>query len=83
MKYPVYSIRDTRANNFGFPQVDINDDTAERNFGYAMNGEGVMNFRPQDYDLYKIGEFDTLTGVFEPIGIPEFVVSGTTVLEKR
>lgn len=82
MKVPFYSIRDKLAG-FGYPTVDLNDQTARRNFAVAVNNPQVnsMSFAPGDYDLYKVGFFDTETGQILSLesGVPEFVVSGTSV----
>lgn len=82
MKYPVYCIRDSKV---GFqPQllIEQNDATAVRGFSYAINNEGLMNYSPKDYDLFKIGEFEIETGKFESI-IPENVCSGASVFEDK
>lgn len=47
MKVPFYSIRDKLAG-FGYPTVDLNDQTAKRNFAVAVNNPSVnsMSFAP-------------------------------------
>lgn len=78
MKYPLFSYRDSKVG-FGMPVVDQNDSAAIRGFSYAVNGrDGIMNFSPGDFDLYKIGVFDTEKGVIEG-QTPELVVSGSSV----
>lgn len=79
MRYPVYSIRDVQVG-FNNPMTDINDNTAKRNFTYAINNNSEMNFSAKDYDLYRIGEFDTVKGKLIPLDVPELVVSGQSVL---
>lgn len=80
MKYPLFSVRDTRVG-FNQPQTDISDKTAERNFAAAINNpnNGVMNFAPGDYDLYRIGEFDTDSGLIISEPVPVLIVSGASV----
>lgn len=79
MKYPIYSYRDSKVG-FGSPVVDQNDQTAVRGFAYAINGrDGIMNFQPGDFDLYKIGFFDSEKGTLESM-LPELVVSGSSVV---
>lgn len=79
MKYPVFSIRD-RHTGFMTPTVDYNENTAKRNFAKAINSEtGIMNFEPGDFDLYKIGEFDSETGNLVSENIPVLVVSGLSI----
>lgn len=79
MKLPIYSIRDVHVG-FMAPRIDSNDMTARRWFAFEINNrDGVMNFSPKDFDLYKIGEFEQETGqIFSCL--PELVVSGVNVL---
>ena len=67
MKYPLYCIRDIKV---GFqPQilVEQNDATAVRGFSFAVNNpEGLMNYSPADFELFKIGEFEVETGKIIP-----------------
>lgn len=78
-KYPVYSYRD-KSVGFGAPVVESNEYCAKRGFAMRVtNDPGVMGYAPSDFDLYKIGEFDTKTGLLDPC-TPQFVVNGATVV---
>lgn len=78
MIYPIFSYRDNKVG-FGAPIIDQNEAAGVRGFSYAVNAhEGIMNFSPADFDLYKIGTFDSEKGVIEAI-TPELVCSGTSV----
>lgn len=78
MKYPVFSYRDNKVG-FGMPVIDQNEAAAIRGFSYAVNGrDGIMGFSPADFDLYKIGVFDSEKGTIEGF-VPELVVSGASV----
>lgn len=78
MKYPVYSYRDQKVG-FMPPQCDQSDQSAVRGFSYAINGNnGMMHFSPKDFDLYKVGEFDTDNGTIEPC-TPVLIASGSSV----
>lgn len=80
MKFPVYSYRDSKVG-FGSPIVETNDQTAVRGFSFAMNNpQGMMNFAPGDYDLYKIGEFDPDKGILYSEDIPVMICSGASVV---
>lgn len=81
MTYPIYSIKDHKVG-FMSPTVDQNDSSAIRNFSYAINNGGIMNFSPNDFDLYKIGYFDDQKGNIEEI-LPELVVSGSSVYGEK
>ena len=78
MKYPVYSYRDVKVG-FMPPQCDQSDQSAIRGFSYAVNGNnGMMNFAPKDFDLFKVGEFDTDSGELIPC-VPVQIASGASV----
>lgn len=79
MIYPIYCIRDNKA---GFqPQilVEQNDASAVRGFSYAINNEGLMNYSPSDFELFKLGKIDTEKGIIFSINPPDLVVSGSSV----
>lgn len=80
MKKRYYSIRDVKAG-FMDLQPDVNDDTAKRNFAYAVNNVETIAFAPNDFDLYFVGEFDTNSGLFFPENIPVLVASGGEVFD--
>ena len=73
MNLGLYAMRDN-VQGFLIPQAYMNDATALREFQLLCNKkETVYGFRPSDFSLYKIGEFDTETGyvcscVLEVIG---------------
>lgn len=79
MKYPVYSIRD-KATAFMAPMVDVNEQSAIRNFAQAVNsGNGSLAFQPGDFDLYKVAEFDDQKGTLFPIEPIQFIVNGNNL----
>lgn len=79
MKYPVYSIRDNKVS-FAPPQVAENDAQMIRFFAMSVNNRNMpQNFAPADFDLYKVGFFDTANGVLEPLTPVELVISGPAV----
>lgn len=78
MKYPVYAVRDIKAG-FGAPEVSLNEGTMVRTFSQRINQEGsVLAFAPKDYSLFRIGDYDTDSGKFDPV-LPEFVIEGVDV----
>lgn len=81
MKQRVYAIRDKKAG-FLSPLVDVNDETAKRNFGFAVQrGDSMFLAFPDDYDLYFIGEYETESGEISPCK-PLFVCSARNFLLK-
>lgn len=78
----LYAIRDRKCG-FLPPTTDINDDTARRNFAYAvMSREPMFLAFPDDYDLYRVGEYDTDSGIVSSCP-PEHLVSAQSLLVKE
>lgn len=80
MEYVVFVMRD---NKVGFltPSFDLNEEVAKRNFAYALTNNQLMNFSPADFDLFKLGTYNTETGNFTLLEIPECVMSGYSVFK--
>lgn len=79
MMLNVYSIRDVRSG-FLTPTVDQNDYIAARNFANAiMESHGVLFTHASDFQLFRIGEFDTDKGVLVPAPVHELVSDGAEV----
>uniref|UniRef100_A0AAU8AZT9 Nonstructural protein n=1 Tax=Dulem virus 174 TaxID=3145651 RepID=A0AAU8AZT9_9VIRU len=81
MKFNVYSIRDVKTG-FLNPTFEVNDAVAMRNFSHAIQqSESVLFTHASDFDLYRIGEFDSSSGRIEPVDVPVFVSAGKDVLK--
>lgn len=81
MNMNLYSVRDVNVG-FNQPFVEVNDETAIRGFAYAVNNSDIMGFKPQDFDLYCVGTFDTDCGKIEPMYPAIMVIHGTEVFAK-
>lgn len=79
MTVNVYAVRDLVAKSFNQPWVDVNDEVAMRGFAQAINNNSIMGFRPADFQLYQIGEFDTEKGDLQPI-LPILLARGDDVV---
>ena len=78
----MFSIRDTKTG-FTPPTCDQSEQSAIRGFGFAVNNrEGVMNYAPKDFDLFKVGEFDSDTGEIVSC-MPEFIVNATSLIGEK
>ena len=74
MKLLLVAIRDAKVG-YMIPQAEQSEQTAIRNFGMLVNtGEGLMGYSPNDFDLYKVGEYDTDKGTIEAC-TPDLIVS--------
>lgn len=75
MKLNVYVMKD---NKVGFmqPTFDQTDAIAIRNFKYAITNNDFLNVNSSDFDLYKIGIYDSDSGIIDALSTPEFICSG-------
>lgn len=63
MIYGIYVIRDIKTGYMGLT-LDINDQSAMRNFEHAMSKEDSLMFsHPKDFSLYSLANYDSETGV--------------------
>lgn len=82
MTYPIYSIRDIKTGYLQ-PTIDMNDDSAIRNFEHAVNNtESLFFTHSSDYSLYKLGMFDTETGEIVVIDKEQLVEASALRKEK-
>lgn len=78
MKYGIYVIKDSKVA-FDVPFCDTNDQSAVRGFTFAINRpDQMMNANPNDYFLFKVGEFDNENGKIKAI-TPDLICSGIDV----
>lgn len=82
MKYGVYSYRDNKTS-FGQIWYDHNDEAAKRGFAMMMNTpSGIMGFAPADFDLFRIGTFDSDNGQLVPDWPIVYLCNGNAVIER-
>lgn len=68
MKYGIYCIYDDAAGVFTAPTIDISDASAVRNFQkMCVDANSMMNFKPSDFALYKVGDFDAETSKIDSV----------------
>lgn len=71
MKMGLYAVLDAKLGDFGAPFVSQRDESAQRSFADAVNDGSNPNnqwFRhPEDFALYKIGDYDTETATLVPM----------------
>lgn len=76
MVYELYSIYDKKAGMYSNPQVEINQECAERRFHFILQQSVSQGIEPTDCELYKIGTFDSIKGTIEALEKPLFVSGG-------
>lgn len=66
MVIKLFSVFDSKVSGFGNPFPDQIEASAIRNFSDAVNDTSNPNNmwakHPEDFSLFQVGEFDTLTG---------------------
>lgn len=80
MLFEMYAIKDCKSGYLQ-PSCDVNKDVAVRNFAQAVQaGNGLLGFAPEDFELYKVGTYDTDSAVLTPCN-PEFICSAISLKE--
>lgn len=80
MMYGIYSIRDVKTG-FMSPTIDVNDDSAARNFFHAVStSDGILFTYASDFALYKLGNFDSDSGAITEAPVPVLVAEGSQAL---
>lgn len=75
MKLGVYGIRDAAVKAFMRPFYARSDAEAVRSITDTVkDATHPLAMHPEDYELYKFGEFNEESGLFE-VGIPHGIVS--------
>lgn len=77
----VYAIRDS-LTGYMQPTFEVNDAVAMRNFRSAIlnvRSGNLLNSDPQDFNLFKIGSFDSDSAQLVPCD-PVPILSGTSVM---
>lgn len=77
-----YSVFDSAVQSFGNPIFFQSDAAANRIFMTEIRGssDSLLSKSPKDFDLYRVGSFDTDTGVFKPEASPVLITAGRNVL---
>ena len=82
MIYPVYALRDAAAHAFLAPTLNSSDESARRDLARAVASDttGMIGFKPSDFDLYRIGNYDAETGLLTPLSPVVLVVNAAAVV---
>lgn len=82
MIYGIYSMRDKLDGYMGL-KLEGNDNVAIRNFSILVNDPSLsVSYNPDDFDLYKVGTFDSDSGELCPC-VPSFISSGSNCVSIR
>lgn len=74
----IVSVFDTKVGSFAPPFVVKSKGEAIRSFEDACHDDKMpFKAHPGDYQLYYLGGFDDLTGLFDVVSVPERLVTGS------
>lgn len=62
----LYTVRDEASTLFMQLQVNDNNDVAIRSFDFALSSNQLMQFRPEDFSLWYVGDYDDTTAIIIP-----------------
>lgn len=80
MTQEIFTIRDAKANSYGIPFYSPTPGTAERQVRELTNDpQSLVCKYPEDYDLYKIGSFNQLTGQIEILDTPQHICKAVSL----
>lgn len=80
MELKIFSIRDSKAENYLQPFFNKTHGEAERNFReLARDDKSIVSKYPEDYDLYFLGTYDDNSGKLSPADTPQHVVKAVNL----
>jgi len=82
MTQKIFAIRDTKAGFYGQPFNQLSFAEAERVLiKLTQDKQTNVGQFPEDFDLYHLGEFDNITGKYEPLETPRHIVKAVNLVK--
>lgn len=80
MIFGVYAYYDKKSKNFLQLQVHQNEPVAMRQFALLIEDDTTLMHKfPEDFDLYEVGTYDSVSGSIEPNAVPELIITGVDI----
>lgn len=74
MQQLLFSIRDSKGDFFNQPFPQLTKAEALRTFAELANDpQSRIAKHPEDYDMYYLGTYDTITGLIDALKSPEHI----------
>lgn len=84
MEVRIYSVLDVKADEFGPVFLNANDRLAERTvLESCRGGQSLLSQYPEDFILYRIGSFDTSTGLLKGEDRPVIVLAVKDITKRE
>lgn len=71
----IYTVRDEASQVHMALQLNMFDEEAVRSFDFAMENNDMMKFKPNDFSLWYLGEYDDQTAIIKPVS-PRLIKRG-------
>lgn len=81
MIFGLYSIKDDLTGFKGI-SIEDNDPVALRNFDYAVHSTEIIKLNARNYGLYKLGTYDTESGIISSFDSPKLIVTADSIYRK-
>jgi len=79
----LFSIQDVKVSVFYPPVVLLNENDARRMLhDVVSNPETIISKHPDDFRLFKVGEFDDNSGVLSSLAQPVFIANAIDFVVK-
>lgn len=75
MQKNLYSVQDMKVDSFFVPFVAQHDAEATRMLKMSLREDSMMTQHPEDFRLFKLGEFNTETGEVIGNSAPVFILN--------
>jgi len=76
----MYAILDVKAEAYGNPMFLANDGMATRALaGAVMDPDSQLCKHSEDFNLYRMGQWDNISGAFTVPDHPEFIIAALSV----
>ena len=80
MLISIYAVHDIKADAFGSPIHQVNDEVAVRCLAaVARDKESSIGQNPEDFNLYCLGSFDNASGAIGGLDKPRLVCTALSV----
>ena len=80
----VYSVWDKKAQFYSTPFFQHNDNLAKRSFAdIGKDPNSTMNKNPEDFELYRVGEWIDDDGKLIQEEIPQLIMKATEIKDER
>lgn len=76
----LYSIYDEKTQVFGTPFASVYEQEAIRHLAaLCLDDRQIVCLFPSDFRLYRIGQFDDITGLLTSLPVPQLVASAVDI----